>query len=539
MIRIRAIRRTSASSARDEGAILVMVLALVVVGSLFVLPVLSYTQTVLRQNKVVENKTTRSEAVRGGLRVALLDPTSLYSVCANAGPTVSRDLAAPPPAPGLPSMTSKCFKVSDQLLDLPDQQRAALTATLVGSEALIPPPDAPDPAHPELDGTMPAAWCTSKLQDPPVPCGRLYPGNGSAVTNAWLADATSTSEDDKIFLPKLPIAHKEVQPASGYQMPATEEPCQVFFPGIYNDNVTISGPTPTYFVSGIYYFTKTLRITGSAKVVVGVGAEEGCVPADNVAALEAEQAPGVKAPIKKVSGGSGVGGTFVFGQLGRLVIDDSGSGSLSFVMNRRVEETGTPEAELNDVSIMTVNGVTAGPVTSALDIPAQIFVPASVALGSSPEPTVHGYSASTLVSPPVAVPPAMLASCSAIALATPGCPTIDLNFATTRSVEVDIPGYVSVPQGAVSLLTADSAGPGKWVSFGGGMLTAQLSTSATKPAYLQAGILNPVVQKTFKIVTTTTSGTPTVQSTALVQVNATGGYAINSMVVGAVSSSTT
>jgi hypothetical protein len=530
----RTIQRRRSSPAQDEGAVLVMVLAMVVVGSMFILPVLSYTQTVLRQNKIVENKTTRSEAVRGGLRVALLDPTSLYATCSGAGITqyAFKELAAPPPAPGLPTMTNKCFKVSDQLQDLPDQQRAALTTTQVGSNTLIPPSDPPDVAHPELAGTMPAAWCTSKLQDPPVPCGRPYIGNGSAVTNAWVADATTTSEDDKVFLPKLPIGHKEVQPATGYQMPATEDPCQVFFPGIYNDNVTISGPKPTYFVSGIYYFTKTLRITASANVVVGVGAEEGCVAADNVAALEAEQAPGVKAPIKKVSGGSGVGGTFVFGQLGRLVIEDNGTGALSFVMNRRVEESGTPEAELNDVSIMTVNGVTAGPVTSPLDVPGQMFVPASVALSSSSEPAAHGYSASTLVPPPVAAPPASLASCSAIALATPGCPTIDFNFATTRNVKVNIPGYVSVPQGAVSLITAPTASTGKWVSFGGGILTAQLSTSATVPAYLQAGILNPVLQKTFKIVTTTTSGSPTVQSTALVQVNATGGYAINSMVVG-------
>ena len=71
----------------------------------------------------------------------------------------------------------------------------------------------------------------------------------------------------------------------------------------------------------------------------------------------------------------------------------------------------------------------------------------------------------------------------------------------------------------------------KNISFGGGVLTAQIGVTGTPPAAFQMGLLNPVVQKTFKIVTETTSGSPKLISTALVQVNETGGNAVNSWVV--------
>ena len=45
------------------------------------------------------------------------------------------------------------------------------------------------------------------------------------------------------------------------------------------------------------------------------------------------------------------------------------------------------------------------------------------------------------------------------------------------------------------------------------------------------GLVNPVVQRTFRITSTTTSGSPTVTSTAIVQINQNGAYAINSWVV--------
>jgi hypothetical protein len=522
-------RRHHADRPPDEGSALIMCLFLIMVAGFLMMPLMSYTMTVLHGNRIVTTKTSRAEAVRGGLRVALFDPTKLYSACKTAGPTVAVDLAVPPSAPGLPALTTKCYKVADLTQDLPDQQRWALTTTQSGSELVIPPSDPDSVAHPETNGTISSLWCTSKLLDPPTPCGRAYPNNGSTTTTTWQLDALSTNTANKIFLPFLPADDKDVQPSTGFTMPSwnPEGPCKVYFPGTYIDDVTISGPTPAYFVSGVYYFKKMLRITGGATVVVGTGATSGCVDSDSTAALYAEVSPGINPNNNQLDGASGVGGTFVFGENGRLVIDDAAAGTaVNFTMNRRVQQQGKPEAVMNDVSILSVNGLTSGLATTVLDLPLQLNVPAGVVIGSTPEPQSHGYKASLLVS--TLTPPT---SCAPPVAFTVACPIIDVNFASTRTVNVKIPGYVAVPQGSFSLVTAATAATGKTLSFGGGILAAQVAVSATVPSSLQLGILNPVVQKKFKIVTTTSSGKPKVTSTALVQVNETGGYAINSMVV--------
>jgi hypothetical protein len=62
------------------------------------------------------------------------------------------------------------------------------------------------------------------------------------------------------------------------------------------------------------------------------------------------------------------------------------------------------------------------------------------------------------------------------------------------------------------------------------VLTATIGVSADRPESLQIGLLNSVVQRTFKIVSQTTNSRPRVTATAMVQVNQTGGYAINSWV---------
>ena len=57
-----------------------------------------------------------------------------------------------------------------------------------------------------------------------------------------------------------------------------------------------------------------------------------------------------------------------------------------------------------------------------------------------------------------------------------------------------------------------------------------IGVSPERPASLQIGRLNSVVQKTFKVVSQTLNTKPRVTPTALIQVNQTGGYAINSWV---------
>lgn len=517
---------TSDSEERDRGSIVILALVLVIIGSLIVLPLLTYASTVLKSNSVVQTKTTRVEAVEGGIRVAMSEPTELYTACAGTGPTTPRNDLATLKGPGLPLMRTSCRKISDGRTNKPGEQRYALTTVQVGSQLMNPAADPLDPTRPELDGTIASVWCTSKLAAVPVPCGRPYPGNGNATTTAWQADIAQTSTTSKVFVPFIPPPDSDPQPSTGFVMPSWHPPCRLFFPGTYNDDVTISGSTPAYFVSGIYHFKKTLRITGGADVVVGTGPALGCVDSDSTAVLSAVDASGLYPNRRQVDGASGVGGTFVFGAGGRLVIDNTTSGNVSLVMNRRLQASTKPEAVMNDVSIVTVNGVTTGGVTTALDIPGQLNVPPSQVRSSVTEPAAHGYTASTLISTATAP-----ASCAPPAVFAATCPVIDINMSSAASVKVVVPGYVATPQGTVMVSTASGAATNKNVSFGGGILAAQVAVSPVRPASLQAGVVETVVQRTFKVQTTTTEGLPKVTATAIVQVNESGGYAINSYTV--------
>ena len=63
-----------------------------------------------------------------------------------------------------------------------------------------------------------------------------------------------------------------------------------------------------------------------------------------------------------------MGGTFVFGADGRLIIDTetaSGAAGMSMRFNRRLVDKTDPLAVLNDISIMSVNGVWNGTSTDS------------------------------------------------------------------------------------------------------------------------------------------------------------------------------
>ena len=514
---------------RDEGSSMILALVVMVVGTLMVLPMMNYTMSVLRANKSSSTKLARIEVVEGGLRATFFDPLKLYQACVESGGNTAVQLAVPP---GL-NIESECTTIgSQQRVEVPEDFRFALTTTQVGSNAVIPAPYVATPEEsPLLNGTISPAWCTSMVPvggADKVPCGKPYPNNGNVDPLRWLADTSTEYVDEKVFTPLLPAVANAFAYAGGYDM--IEGPCRVFFPGRYVDDVVITGSTPVYFASGVYYFEKTVRISGDANVVVGAGSAPGCVESDAVAVADA-----INVPFDAYS--NGVGGTWVFGQNGRLVIDtatpSTGAG-VNLVFNRRLVANTDPEAVMNEVSIMSVNGVLAGTATVDLDIDLDgdleakidLHVPATQVLGDPPVDAVnHLYKASNLVStfgPPV--------SC-AISASVPGCPIIDINLGTTAPVNVKIPGYVSIPQGMLSLVVADGANVNKRIAFGGGILAAQMAVSAVVPDFLQLGLLNPVVQKTFKIVTRTVSGSPRLVATAQVQVNETGGYAINSWVV--------
>lgn len=351
--------RRDGRDSRDEGSALIIALALIVLCAFVILPILDYAQAVSRQTRVLQTKTTRVEAVKGGLRTAMSDPVNLFKTCDAAGLTIPVTLGGP----GLnTAVDTKCWKMASTLAEDPNTLRYGLATTKAG--AMVP------------SGTV----------------GTAMPGSGGTPVNAWVAQTTTSPADDKMWLPQLPSRHLNVRSPIGYSMPAGYPNCLVYFPGTYVDPITIDGSTPVYFTSGIYYFEQSVRFSGSANVVVGGGAEEGCTN-DQEAAFYA-----VNAPV--VHNISGLGATFVFGSQGRLVVDTvtAGTGARVIFNQRYTSAADVSSSSSAGVSIVSVNGEMSGASYIDLDRANSMFVPKSMVAGTTPvQATDQGYRPSALV----------------------------------------------------------------------------------------------------------------------------------------------
>jgi hypothetical protein len=466
---------TDVVNERDQGGALILALVMIILGALVVLPTLSYTMAVTRHSRVAMTRTSGDEAVKGGLRTALADPGKLYLECQGGSRTTVHTIAS-----GLPGVSTTCSWLGEayakEITEIP------FSVATVQSGSTVP-----------TDAYPPSSW---------------YTGSGNTNTHAWTpADTSSTAVGGKIFLPYLP-AHALSHPSPvGYAMPPGFAACTVFFPGTYTSPITITSSTPVFFTSGIYYFENTVTFSGSAKVVVGDGATEGCT-SDQEAAFNA-----VNAPVNHNI--TGVGATFVFGAAGRLVVNDTtpGSGVSVKFNNRYVGATDVSTLSSAGVSIMTVNGVYNGTDIVDLDLPSQLYVPAAVVGGATPSlATSPNFNPSTLVSTVTPTPPAL--------------PIVDVTLSTATPVTLLITGYTSAPQGTINVNTLPTGVAGKDIEIAGGVLAAQAIISTLRPSTFVFGAINAVVQKTFKIVSTTTGARSV--STAIVQVNSIGTYYVNS-----------
>lgn len=480
-------RRREGSS--DDGMAMIMCMVFVIIGMLVVSPLLSYAGSVLHSSRIQTEKTDRAEAVRGALRVALADPRSLYDACSNSGLTVEVQLATP----GLDVPLRTVCTTVNSAAELDDTElRTAMTLTQVGATAPV--------------GTI----------------GSVYAGSGGADISAWYGAATTDSTGGAVWLPQLPV-HALNHPAiNGYMMPSGYGSCRVFFPGTYSSPVSVTDSVPTYFTSGVYYFESSVTFGGAANVVIGEGAAEGCTD-DQEAAYNAINAP-------TNHNISGLGATFVLGSAGRLVITDSGSGTSGPRVQfntRLVDPTDVGSLPSKNISIMTVNGQYAGDNSSTeLNLSGLVRVPRSTlatASSGSTDPVSGGYLPSTLV--PVQSPGVTTA-------------VIDISLTTTKTSYVFVPGYVAVPQGHVNITVGAGLAANKDVEMVGAVLAARVNQTLDQPATLSLGMVNRIVQKTFKLVSTTTSGTPSVTSVALVQVNDYGEFAVNSWVTSSAGSGT-
>lgn len=363
---------------RDRGTVLVLVLVLIVIGSLMVLPLMSYSTSVMRANTVLTDKTKRLEALKGGLRLSLSDPLALYEFCnsENAGPNSPRPLA--PVTVNGRTVRSQCYNVwvkSARALD-PDEERFGLATTQVGSpipEELFPAevplatPDLPPTRFTHDDPTRYSEWAVLDTpafvdtDDNGSPDSWLCTGAASVPRTGHSCEKTTTGY---VWRPRLPTHALTIRSSAGTKMvdgylggafDGQPDDCTVYFPGTYEDPMHLTGPT--FFTSGIYYFKDVVVVHPGADVVVGDGTVTGCTHSQD-AVFYAVTAP-------ETHNISGYGATMMFGAHGRLVVsnaqtDGSGqpaTGPINFTINQRyvtTEDYGTTPSA--DVAIISVDG---------------------------------------------------------------------------------------------------------------------------------------------------------------------------------------
>ena len=476
----------------DRGTALILALCMIVIGALIVLPMLNYAMTISRSGRVQTNSTVNEEAVKAGLLVALANPKSLYSVCSGAGLTSSEVLGSPP---GF-DVETECSWVDA----VPAVDNATLwySATTTQSGSSLPTGVA------EANGTFAAS--------------------GAPDPTAWLNGGftSPTPAGSKIWLPDLPAIDTRHGRRST-RCPLHTATAPSTSPGKYTDPLEITGPGKTYFANGIYYFENTVTIKQDADVVVGDGSVEGCTDTPD-AVLYGEDLNGDAVDTPAVNGG--VGGTFVFGKAGRLVIDNSTTTTaLSVIFNKRfVQEGEASTASSAGVSIMTVNGL--------LNTNGTTIDPLNNGTVATPVPNQSsgGVAPGTVFKPSTLVPPDLAAAAT--------LPVLLVNLPSLAQVTISIPGYVAAPQGIVKVQYAAGMTSGKNVKINGGVLGAQILVSADRPdadpdpaSTFVIGLENPTVQQTFKITSTSQGGSPNITGTAIVQVNQSGVAWVNSYVI--------
>ena len=143
----------------DEGSALILVLVMIVIGSLIVVPTMTYAMTVMRANTVLSDKTKRIEGVKSGLRLALADPKGLYSAC-DGGPSTPITLAST--VNNGNAVTTKCYWIGSEYSQGENEKRVGIVTTQVGE---APPrtwrayPAAPSSRRPRPVGSPTPRLC--------------------------------------------------------------------------------------------------------------------------------------------------------------------------------------------------------------------------------------------------------------------------------------------------------------------------------------------------------------------------------------------
>lgn len=247
-------------------------------------------------------------------------------------------------------------------------------------------------------------------------------------------DSNSASEMESYpVLPSIPL----------YQRPGSQASvgsCLIYFPGRYlgSTSLLLSGGTH-YFASSVYYFERSLAISGGARVVMGDGPHQGCT-------TDEEAAMAGRSPREHEIEGRGV--SLLFGSAARLIVQES-----SLIINAPDDEKAT-----------AVRTVSFGTSTSAISIPADLV--------RTDDGSLHPASTHTVL-PPESLSPVAYKS-STLVPGTAFAVDVRLNGSNIAANRVIIEGQVFVPHGGLRVTSTTSA---YRVALTGGVVATRLNIS--------------------------------------------------------------
>lgn len=527
VMRIPRFRKRPTASARDDdrGAVLLLTIVLLLVGSLIVGALASYSVSTLRAMPTAKSRTTRVEAVKSAVRMAMtlqrdLGPSACYDdltsynvnglpvtvTCASTEAySTGNDRYGVVTTANANSSASFTGRSGGSTFKKTVDGKLLLNAGLISGVTDIVPNNSLVETSSYQSANTPLARYRSSAVAPTVNCNDAgfvasdqYPKTPAShtlacVTEPWwnrVGDLNGAVRQYPL-LPQIPTYQRDGSLA-------TVGSCKVFYPGRYTSNATTLTLTGTnYFASGIYYFERPIAVAAGATVVVGEGKYRGCV-------FDTDAAYAPSAP--KNHEITGKGATILLGKGATLTVASGGK----LTINRRVSSASSRGSE--GQAIRTVSfGVT----SPAVEVPADEVKLSNGTLQPAASHEINvgtngqkaNYAASTL---------------------TPTNTAVQIDLGSGSDVLID--GYVFTPGSRVVVNGALGVSAYALRLFGGIVASTVALNVATAPAVLSNwyfGMKTEVIQRKYLLQATALVNGHTVESRSSFEVHQDKSYAIN------------
>ncbi len=556
---------SAAPKQRDEGSVLPMILALMVVGSLGVVALLTFATTLFINRPPIEVRDQTFWSAKSAMSMAMTlqrehGPDGCYPgpyaftlngftadvTCTPTGNyfgtgrgrfaliTTSNDFeaeqlagsgtgAAVKPIVGDVLLNGGSFSAAGADIGVQASTTGVLADVLTSNYTSAATPTARY-NDPTVAPTVPPAPVATDCANPAIAPTMAFPGPGTAWTPTCQAqpwwelagDLNSASTYDYPELPPLPAYLRPSVPQ------ATVGACNVYFPGRYPDALTL-GAGEHFFPSGVYYFENPVTLAPGARVVAGEGRWSGCT-------FDAEAAFAPTAPSFHAI--TGKGATFVLG--GNASID---SNNASLRINRRVSDSTSRGTET--VAIRSVNFGAAPTAPAPVEIPddivylADAYDPANSACNATLSTfTCLQRAADHSVQPTASAPTATYTASTLTPSDT--IISIDQSSGTASSNQFVTDGYVFVPNSKISFSGGTNADYRLRVSAGIVASSAEFAYGVlpSNASNWFVGVLDEPIQRQLELFARVTApnGQRT-ESRAIMEVNIDESYAINGWTV--------